>query len=177
MMYSIITDNCYGTQYYTDTNTEYKTPFIGLFLFSPCYITFLENYNDYIEQELVEVKKSKYGPKCYPIGKIGASEIQFLHEKTFEEAKSKWNRRRRRLEDFKKCIIKMCDRDLFDDKILRRFIKLDHPNKILFLSKKWGEDKYSDNTSVLIVKTEDLQKCPDGYNLYNRYPLLKYLRS
>ena len=38
MIRSIITNNCYGTQYYTDENYEYKTPFIGLFLFAPCYI-------------------------------------------------------------------------------------------------------------------------------------------
>lgn len=57
MIHSIITNNCYGIKYYTDKKFKYKTPFIGLFFFAPCYINFLENYNNYIDQEIIEVKK------------------------------------------------------------------------------------------------------------------------
>ena len=154
MIHSIITNNCYGIKYYTDKKFKYKTPFIGLFFFAPCYINFLENYNNYIDQEIIEVKKSKYGNFNYPIGKIGISEIHFLHEKSFKEASTKWNRRKKRLVEFKKCIIKMCDRDLFDEKIFERFINLDHPNKILFISKKWDKTKYNINDEIKIVKTK-----------------------
>ena len=73
MIFSIITNNCYGTQYYTDENYKYKTPFIGLFLFAPCYINFLENYNKYINEKLLQINKSKYGNFNYPIGLIGTS--------------------------------------------------------------------------------------------------------
>lgn len=176
MIYSIITNNCYGTQYYTDQKYEYKTSFIGLFLFSPCYINFLENYDNYINCELTKVIKSKYGVFNYPVGQIGTSEIHFLHEKDFEDAKSKWNRRKKRLVEFKKCVVKMCDRDLFDKNILQRFINLDHPNKILFISKKWHNiinNTFTDN--MKIIKTKYQNECESGYRLYRQYPILPYL--
>jgi|TARA_B110000858_G_scaffold157865_1_gene180804 uncharacterized protein (DUF1919 family) len=177
MIRSIITNNCYGTQYYTDENYEYKTPFIGLFLFAPCYINFLENYNNYINKKLLQINKSKYGDFNYPIGKIGTSEIHFLHEKDFAEAKSKWDRRKKRLDEFTKCIIKMCDRDVFDENILQRFLNLDHPRKILFISKKWNDSRYKITDGIKIVKTEYQNECSSGYQLYRKYPLLQYLKD
>tara|TARA_B100000900_G_C20588764_1_gene720747 strand:- start:1840 stop:2388 length:549 start_codon:yes stop_codon:yes gene_type:complete len=175
MIHSIITNNCYGIQYYTDKNYEYKTPFIGLFLFAPCYINFLENYNKYINEELLQTNKSKYGNFNYPVGKIGTSEIHFQHEKDFASAKTKWDKRKNRLDEFTKCIIKMCDRDGFDETILQRFLDLDHPHKILFISKKWNDSMYKITDSIKIVKTEYQNECPYGNVLYIKYPLLQYL--
>lgn len=173
MTYSIITNNCYGTHYYYDNKYEYKTPFIGLFLFAPCYITFLENYNEYIKQELIQINESKYGNFTYPVGRIGESEIHFLHEKDFQEAKIKWDRRKDRLDDFNNCIIKMCDRDLINKDIIQRFINLNHPHKILFISKKWKKIKYK--LGMNIIKTKYKYECPDGYKLYRDYPIVQYL--
>ena len=41
----IITNNCYGTKYYHKNKLQYNTPFIGIFLYSDCYIKLLENYS------------------------------------------------------------------------------------------------------------------------------------
>jgi uncharacterized protein (DUF1919 family) len=177
MVISIITNNCYGTQYYADEKHEYKTPFIGLFLFAPCYINFLENYTKYINEKLLQINESKYGNFNYPIGKIGTSEIHFLHEKDFTSAKKKWKARKKRLDEFTKCIIKMCDRDLFDETILQRFLNLDHPHKILFISKKWNDSRYKNTDVIKIVKTEYNNECSDGILLYKKYPLIQYLKD
>lgn len=178
-MYSIITNNCYGTQYYHTKNIKYNTCFVGLFLYAPCYINFLENFDDYIKRKrLLEINKSKYGNFTYPIGRIGNSEIHFLHEENFNEAKDKWNRRKKRLSPLKECIIKMCDRDLFNEEILKRFINLEHPFKILFLSKKYNfkiKCKKNKKNNLNIIKTNYLEECPDGYALYNDYPISNYI--
>jgi uncharacterized protein (DUF1919 family) len=173
MIKSIITNNCYGSQYYQDKKTEYKTPFVGLFLFSPCYINFLENYNDYINEEITKVNRSKYCEHNYPVGEIGSSEIHFLHYKTFSEANEKWNRRKKRLNPFNECFLKMCDRDLFNENILDRFLSLDHPQKILFLSKKYQADQNS--RSCRIIKTKYENECDQGLALYHDYPITSFI--
>ena len=130
MSETIITNNCYGIQYYSDNNVDYNTPFIGLFMYAPCYIKFLENYQHFINIDMVENKLSRYGIHfTYPIGNIAGCEIHFHHEKNFNDAKAKWDRRKARMAEFKKCILKLCDRDLFNSDILQRFVDLDHPKK------------------------------------------------
>ncbi len=42
----IITNNCYGLKYYSLRKIQYNTCFIGLFIFAPCYIKLLENFNN-----------------------------------------------------------------------------------------------------------------------------------
>ena len=193
-MYSIISNNCYGTNYYKINNIEYKTPFIGLYIYAECYINLLENFNNYIKLELIELKKSKYGIFNYPIGLLGNSEIHFLHYNNFNEAKIKWNRRKKKLKSFNDCIIKLCDRDLFTINILNRFIKLNHPRKILFLSLKWNNNFINivkiynknnflklnyinkkfiitndDNLTVVNVNIEN--ECYDGNKLEKLYPI------
>lgn len=174
MSETIITNNCYGIQYYSDNNVDYNTPFIGLFMYAPCYIKFLENYQHFINIDMVENKLSRYGIHfTYPIGNIAGCEIHFHHEKNFNDAKAKWDRRKARMAEFKKCILKLCDRDLFNSDILQRFVDLDHPKKILFISNKWNYSEKSNNT--IIVKTRYNNECPTGTQLYHDYPLCKYI--
>ena len=78
-------------------------------------INIYEKYYDtnwvYINEELLQINKSKYGNFNYPIGLIGTSEIHFLHEKDFAEAKSKGDRRKKRLDEFTKCISTFLKKD------------------------------------------------------------------
>ena len=71
----------------------------------------------------------------------------------------------------------MCDRDLFDETILQRFLNLDHPHKILFISKKWNDSRYKNTDGIKIVKTEYNNECSDGISLYKKYPLIQYLKD
>tara|TARA_Y100000389_G_scaffold199368_1_gene237621 strand:- start:508 stop:1038 length:531 start_codon:yes stop_codon:yes gene_type:complete len=172
-MYSIISNNCYGTNYYKINNIEYNTPFIGLYIYAECYINLLEKFDNYINLELIEIKKSKYGIFNYPIGLLGNSEIHFIHYNNFNEAKIKWDRRKKRLKSFQNCIIKLCDRDLFTINILNRFIKLNHPCKILFLSINYN---IINNKNLIIINISSKQlnfegDCPDGYELEKLYPI------
>jgi len=160
----IVSNNCYGGPYYHKNNYQYNTPFIGLFLFAPCYIELLEHFDEYMSETLEQTKESKYGNFSYPIGKLKSVEIHFMHEISFSDAKEKWDRRKERI-DLTKCIVKMCDRDGADESILRRFLALNY-KKILFISKKYS---FSDPCVIKIPERYD--ECPDGYELESLYPI------
>ena len=161
----IVTNNCYGLNYYKNNNIPYNTPFIGLFLFASCYIKLLENFDFYIKETPIECKNSIYGKFNYPIGKIHDIEIHFLHYSNIDDCIANWERRKARMYNITDCIIKMDDRDLYTYDIGQRFINLDYKNKMLFLAKK----NFLENNCV--IKTKYDNECPDGIVLENDYPL------
>ena len=126
----IVTNNCYGLEYYKKNNIQYNTPFIGLFLFAPCYIKLLENFEYYIKQKPVECKQSIYGNFNYPIGQIYDIEIHFLHYSNINDAINTWERRKIRMDNIFNCIVKMDDRDLYTYDIGEQFINLKYEQKM-----------------------------------------------
>ena len=165
----VITNNCYGTKYYIKNKLRYNTPFIGVFIQSPCYIKLLENFHKYMKKRAKPCSKSKYGTFKYPIMSIGDIEIHCLHDKDIKECIEKWERRKKRMLPINKCYLKMCDRDKYTDDLGKRFTKLKYKKKKLFLSKK----NYFKNKCV--IKTKYKNRCPDGYALGKDYPIRKYL--
>ena len=165
----IVTNNCYGTKYYHKNKLQYNSPFIGLFLYTECFIKLLENFKQYMRIKPVKCTKSKYGDKKYPVFKIKDIEVHCLHDKDVKESIEKWERRKQRMPSLSKCYIKMCDHDRYEDDFGRRFVKLRFKKKKLFLSKK----NYFDHTCT--VKTKYKNRCPDGYALGKDYPIQRYL--
>ena len=47
----IVSNNCYGTKYYHKNKLQYNSPFIGIFLYSECYIKLLENFSKYMKKK------------------------------------------------------------------------------------------------------------------------------
>ena len=165
----IITNNCYGTKYYINNKLQYNTPFIGIFIFAPCYIKLLENFYKYMKKKPKSCSKSKYGDKKYPVMSIDDIEIHCIHDKKVSDCIEKWERRKKRLLPINKCQIKMCDRDKYINDFGQRFVKLKYKKKKLFLSKK----NFFKNKCV--IKTKYKNRCPDGYALGKDYPINKYL--
>src|SRR5580658_2143796 len=97
--FSIISINCWGGEIYRDLDIPYQTPFINLYLELPCFVGFLENFDTAIRAPLEFVEESRYhGKLAFPIGLImGTYEIHFMHYRSQEEAREKWNRRRDRI--------------------------------------------------------------------------------
>lgn len=139
----IISNNCWGYHYYQNNNIPYPTPFIGLYLYAPDYINMVENFDEYINTEIRFTKSSKWPVKFknYPIGLLKNAEIHFLHYKTENEAKDKWNRRLSRMhKNYDRYYFKFDDVEKpFDDALLRRFHTLPFKNKISFTSKRHPE--------------------------------------
>lgn len=172
--FTIISNNCWGGFIYKKFNLEYKTPFIGLFIFSEDYIRMLKNF-DVIDNELkfIQASDSKYKNELlksntfnkYPIAKLDDDvEIHFLHYKTECEAREKWNKRVKRINK-DNLLIKFSDRDLCTDILIEEFEKLPYKNKICFTAKQ-----YQGLNSVIQLKEFKDKSCVENeWNYYEKY--------
>ena len=165
----IIANNCWGGEVYQWFKKPYNSPFIGLFLYSPCFIKVISDFDNYMSKDLKFIKKSKYlkEEQTYPIGLIGDAEIHFLHYKTEEEALSKWTRRIERMlnitnkDDY---FFKICDMYNSNENILNEFHELPHKNKVSFGIKNF---KSLENQNHIIIKESYKNKhVPNGVKLY-----------
>lgn len=138
--FSIICNNCYGGHLYEVLQRPYNTPTVGLYFFAEDYLKFISNLNKYLNEDLMFLERSRF-EECqieheklkYPIGVLSNNlEIHFLHYKTPEEARAKWNRRKKRL-DYKNLLIMMNDQNGFTDSLMGRFDEVEFP-KIFFSS-------------------------------------------
>ncbi|REE27453.1 uncharacterized protein DUF1919 [Winogradskyella pacifica] len=139
--FTVICNNCFGGHLYEATNRPYNTPTVGLYFFAEDYIKFISNIEDYLKEDLKFILKSRFEEckkehkaKKYPIGVLSNNlEIHFLHYKTEQEAESKWNRRKERVE-FENLLIIMNDQNRFSDKLMPQFDAIKCPK--VFLSSK-----------------------------------------
>jgi uncharacterized protein (DUF1919 family) len=169
--FSIISDNCWGGFVYQNYNINYKSPFVGLFIFSPDYLKLLKNLREYMDLPLrfIEAEKSSYKEQLveyntlntYPIAKLGDIEIHFLHYKNEEEANKKWNRRKARI-DYDNLIVKFCDRDLATEALIEQFFLLNFDRKVCLTASKY------DHPSNLKLKCEDGNQIEDEWKSFKR---------
>lgn len=145
--FTIISNNCFAGWVYRTYNLPYQTPTAGLFIMPQCYLKLIKNIKHYMEKDIVFIseeesmykeylkqKSEKFGQ--YPIGKIDDIEIHFLHYKTKEEAKEKWNRRKKRI-NYDKIIYKFNDQNGCTLQNIKEFINNDKlKHKICFVSNK-----------------------------------------
>ena len=135
----IISDDCWGAEIYQWYGRPYNTPFVGLFIFGPCYYKLLSNFDFYMSQKLEFIEKSKYpqphwDDRVYPIAKLDDIEVHFSHYKNKEIALEKWERRTQRMlkeTDKNNYFFKICDRRR-NDEFIEDFHKLPYKNKISY---------------------------------------------
>jgi len=166
----IISNNCYGGQYYHRKNRIYNTPFTGMFMHAHCYIRLLENYKVYMSTEPVRCEKSKYGMiqrGC--VLSLHDVELHYVHDSDVEKCIEKWTRRKGRMYSKEDCDIKLCDRDHFDDQLAKRFGELKgYKSKTLFVSNKFKHITYLESVDIIHI---DLDQMPDGCVLESTHPL------
>lgn len=142
--FTIISNNCFGGIIYRNYHIPYQSPTCGVYFMAPEYIKFIYNIEDYIYNEIDEVKieNSKYKDYLIEnkydgiIGKIKDIEICFLHFKDINEVNEKWKRRAQRI-NWKRIIYKFNDQNLCTYKELMEFEKFNAKNKICFTAKKY----------------------------------------
>jgi uncharacterized protein (DUF1919 family) len=132
----LISRNCYGGQVYQWFGLTYKSPFVGLFLFGPCYMKLLRNFDFYLQKELEFIEISKYADAYnnHPIALLGDIEIHFSHYENVDEAREKWNRRKQRMLGVSKdnYFFTICDRRGVSLENIKEFHDLDFKNKLSF---------------------------------------------
>ena len=143
---NIISNNCWGGHVYRYFNLPYTSPTIGLFFFTDDYIKFIGNLKYYLSLDLVfisqeqsryrEELKKRNTPQC-PIGVLDDVEVVFLHYHSEEEARTKWNRRKERI-NLANIIVKMSEQNLCTPKQLQAFDALPYPQKFVLVHKDYG---------------------------------------
>ena len=135
--FTIIASFCGGGTLYHDIGMRFLSPTINMAFDGKDFCTFCENLRDNVLQEITEYKTDKV---TYPVGRIGDDiEIRFVHYKTFQEAKEKWEERAKRI-NYEKIFIMATDRDgMSSEECIRRFDNLPY-KKIMFTAKKLPYD-------------------------------------
>lgn len=132
----LISRNCWGGQAYQWLGLPYNTPFVGLFLYGPCYMKLLRNFDTYLQKDLDFIEISKYTDAYnnHPIGLLGDVEIHFQHYESIEEAREKWNRRKQRMLKVSKdnYFFTICDRREVTPANIKEFHTLEFKNKLSF---------------------------------------------
>ncbi|MFK3588071.1 DUF1919 domain-containing protein [Lactobacillus sp. 23-2] len=146
--FTILSSNCVGGVIYHDLGLQFKSPTINLWFTPKDYLKFLFSLNKYLSIDLVEETKKDVD---YPVGLLGDIHLYFLHYKTFAEAKSKWNSRKKRINE-DNIYVTFTDRDGFDDDDFQGFLALPYKHKILLAGNKRYESKY---THIISKHSED----------------------
>ena len=140
--FTIISNNCWGGTVYQSYGLRYNTPTVGLYFMAEDYIKFIYNIKEYLKFDLEfidfsESKKAKLtGEKhSYPVGKLHDIEIYFMHYKSKEEAKKKWNRIKNRI-NWNKIIFKFSNQNFCNKENIEQFLKLSEKHKICFVNNK-----------------------------------------
>lgn len=161
--FSIISNNCWAGHYYDMFRLKYLTPTIGLFIPPKDYLKLIGNLKYYMDLELINVKPKD--AKCYEIlkrkeeknwissadnliiGKLDDVEIVFLHYDSFEIAKEKWDRRKKRI-NYDCIVYKFNDQNECSAEDVYDFFNLNIENKIFFTS----NDKYKKFPNSYFIK-------------------------
>lgn len=171
--FTMVSSNCIGSRFYQELVIPYNTPFVGLFIYAPCYIKMLGDLEYYLKSDLTFIAKSKYDEilppekrdRGYPIGQLGDIEIQFLHYHAESEVKEKWTRRIKRMNK-ENIFVTFTDRDLCTEEHLNQFERMNIPRKVCFTAKEYPEIKSS-------VWVNEYKNEPHVGDLYTEYYNLK----
>lgn len=167
----IISDDCWGGELYNWYSKPYNTPFVGLFIYGPCFIKLLSNFEHYISQKLnfLEVSKYKDRVKDYPVALLDDIELHFLHYSSDDEAREKWERRTSRMLEEKNMdnyFFKICDRERAEKEHLLKFHDLPYKNKVSFAVKDYAELKGKNHIKMIESYKNRNKKVHNGKKVF-----------
>lgn len=129
--FSIICSNCIGGVMYHDLGLEFLSPTVNLTISMPDLIKMAGDLRWYMDQPLVELDLGE----PYPVARLGegdsAVQINFLHYDTFQDAREKWEERKRKI-NYDRVVLIGAEKQGCNYEALRRFDRLPLPNKLVF---------------------------------------------
>ena len=128
--FTLICQFCAGGVIYHDLGMQFLSPTINLAFDGPDFVKFCSDIPRYINSELVEVETDQVP---YPVGRLDDVEIRFVHYKTFDEAKQKWEERSKRIH-YEKILVMATDRDgMSSAECMEAFDKLPYKKSCIHL--------------------------------------------
>lgn len=129
--FSIFCTNCIGGVMYHDLGLEFLSPTINLTIGIKDFIKMAKNLKWYMDQPLEELESGE----SFPVARLGtgdaAVQVNFLHYGTFQDAREKWEERKRKI-NWDRIVLITTDRNNCDYSTLRLFDELPYPNKLAF---------------------------------------------
>lgn len=140
--FSIISSTCNGGVITSELREQFRTPTINLFLSPADYLKFAENLEYYLSLDVVEKTNSF---ERFPVGTIGDVTLNFMHYHSFDEARRKWNERKKRV-NYDDLFFMMAEKDGCTPEMVRQFDSLPYQNKVIFTA-----NEYPDCASAVCV--------------------------
>ena len=171
--FSILSNNCWGGRVYDRYSLPYRTPTIGLWIPPKDYIKLLKKPKSYCNSQLRQInyreshvadlliERKKSGRYDFDlddliIGRVEDVDIVFIHYKTFDDAKTKWDRRKQRI-NWDNLVVKFNDQNECKTEDYQAFLQLPYKNKLFFTAREeWCAEPY-----CIFLK----QYAKDGYVL------------
>ena len=135
---TIISNNCVGGVISHDLGQMFCSPTVNLYFKAADYIKFLSDLRYYLSLDIVEIQSEV----PYPVGLLGDIKVFFVHYSSFDEAKEKWIRRKKRV-DYDNLYVLMTEREGCSWEIMKAFDLLDFKEKVLLTHKDYPNLKCS----------------------------------
>ena len=134
---TIIASNCNGEFLYYDMKLQFRSPTINLSFDMNDYVKMLENLRWYMKQPILPYNDDRFE---FPTGMLDDVEIRFNHYETFDEAVTKWEERKKRI-DWNNLFVLAIDGDNCTYETIKRFDQLPYENKVIFTHIPYPEFK------------------------------------
>ena len=131
--FTLLSNNCIAGIIYHDVGEQFCSPTINLLIKNQDFLTFIENLEDCLTQEIHEVASGE----AYPVGCIelpgSKIYIHFMHYKSFREAVDKWESRKKRINKDNLFVLMEMGPDTREETV-QRFLRLPFSNKMAFVN-------------------------------------------
>ncbi len=149
---SILCNNCTGGFILHDLGLRFNSPTINMFFHELDFFEFIEHFEYYIDQKLIQIPNPKYDQNApnYPTAILSGGEyfkdleLHFLHYKNFYEANEKWEIRKKRLQLKNLYVIWTFMGMPEDEELYTRAQNLPVKNKVFFVNHPVNNKKYPD---------------------------------
>lgn len=157
---SILANNCAAGRMLHDLGLRLDTPTVNLWMTVGDFLSLAEGLPGSLAGELREVRDSgERNPVADLLFDGGRARLHFLHETTFERAKSDWERRRERV-DFGRLFLVATDNSDATPAELDRFLRLPWPKK-MFVKDAWKAERLGE--AGVFVRGD----FRDGFNVHD----------
>lgn len=183
---TIISNNCLAGVIYNILGLKFSSPTINQWMKMAEYLEFISDLKFYMECELVEDKDETIKWK-FPVGTLVSNDeshnnvnIYFNHYKSFDDAKQKWQERKKRILWDKIYVIydfndKDCDTNMlyrFEELPFEHKVSLTHYKKIPDLKYNYKINCISDNEEII----KEFQYNPKtGKKYFEEWDYLEFL--
>ncbi len=141
---TIIADNCSAGVILHDMGLKFNTPTINIGMRPEDHLKLLKNLKHYLAIEPVDVSEQVAQAngflidRSYPVGQIDDIKVHFVHYKTFEDARTKWCERAKRV-DYDNIFVFMSEKYGCTYQQIKEFDELPYPYKKIFTVKPYPE--------------------------------------